>query len=444
MSAVQRIRDGLTNVLSGLGGPFDKRASTAYARTRVSDAQIEAAYAENWLYRQCIDAPSFDLFRDWRRWDGEPEIVEALEAEEKRLDVRGKFERAHRMARAWGGALIVIAKGSEDLAQPLEAMGPGALSAVNVVPRRDVTTHGLVDDLTSPRFCEPLYYEYYGLGAGRRRIIHPSRVVRFDGPENPQRPSTGDYWGLSVVQLIDEAINDFMSASANMTALVHEAKIDVFGIPNLAEMLALDNGDAALRRMQANNAAKSTVNAVFRDAEETYEQKQINFSGLPDVVRQLLSHVSAAADVPMTRLAGQSPGGLNATGDGDMNNYLDRLAGEQQNIIRPRLDDFDVWLAASAGVPYSEASYTFAPLKQMSEKEISELTERNAKSLQTMAASMADTRAIDGIAEQMMRASPVFVGADSVFDGLPTDDGEDLGEPLAFEGAETQEGGDDV
>jgi len=34
---------------------------------------------------------------------------------------------------------------------------------------------------------------------------------------------------------------------------------------------------------------------------------------------------SGAADIPMTRLLGQSPAGMNATGDGDMRNYYDRI-----------------------------------------------------------------------------------------------------------------------
>jgi uncharacterized protein len=35
--------------------------------------------------------------------------------------------------------------------------------------------------------------------------------------------------------------------------------------------------------------------------------------------------VSGAADIPVTRLLGQSPAGMNATGTSDMKNYHDRI-----------------------------------------------------------------------------------------------------------------------
>ena len=58
---------------------------------------------------------------------------------------------------------------------------------------------------------------------------------------------------------------------------------------------------------------------------ETYQQKQISFASLPDVARLFLQIASGAADIPVTRMLGQAPAGLNATGDSDTRNYYDRV-----------------------------------------------------------------------------------------------------------------------
>src|SRR6185312_12636580 len=47
--------------------------------------------------------------------------------------------------------------------------------------------------------------------------------------------------------------------------------------------------------------------------------------------------LSAASDIPATRFLGQSPGGLNATGDSDLENYYGRLEGEQEQTLKPQL-----------------------------------------------------------------------------------------------------------
>lgn len=427
--------DGLKNVLSGMGGQFDKRTHRSFVSSVMADEQIEAAYQDGWLIRQCIDVPSFDLFRKWRVWEGDPDAVARVEAEEKRLDVRGAFEKAHRLSRIWGGSLLVIGKGSEALDAPLTAMGPGGMSAVNAIPRRYVRARGADDDLASPTFGRPEYYEYSPRRGGQLKI-HPSRVIRFDGPYNPRQDREDDQWGMSVVHILNDAVSDFLAAKGAMAALVDEAKVDVYGIPGLSDKLMTREGDQKLlARLQLNNSAKSFAHGVYMDAAETYEQKQVSFQGLAQVVAALFAHVAAAADIPMTRFAGQSPGGLNSTGEGDLGNYLDRLAGEQQNVIRPRLDDFDVWLMASAGVTTDDVQSDFVPLRQLTEQEQSEVAERNAKSFQIMATSMVNTSAMDAIGEAMMRASPVFVGADKAFNDQdkldePLDEGDDEADGL--------------
>lgn len=58
-------------------------------------------------------------------------------------------------------------------------------------------------------------------------------------------------------------------------------------------------------------------------------------AGLPETLSALAVRLAAAADIPVTLLLGQSPAGLNATGDSDLRNYYDRRRSDQRSKVLP-------------------------------------------------------------------------------------------------------------
>ena len=46
---------------------------------------------------------------------------------------------------------------------------------------------------------------------------------------------------------------------------------------------------------------------------ETWARQKIDFGGLPEMVRTFLQVAAGAADIPVTRLLGQSPSGMSAS-----------------------------------------------------------------------------------------------------------------------------------
>ena len=76
---------------------------------------------------------------------------------------------------------------------------------------------------------------------------------------------------------------------------------------------------------------------------------------------RFLQSVSGAADIPGTRLLGQSPAGMNATGESDLRNYYDRL----QAMFR--MDE--ALIRSALGSRPADVYYDWAPLWGMSEKE---------------------------------------------------------------------------
>jgi hypothetical protein len=95
---------------------------------------------------------------------------------------------------------------------------------------------------------------------------------------------------------------------------------------------------------------------------------------------------SGAADIPATRLLGQTPGGLQSTGQSDIRNYYDRISAGQNLEVRPALSRLDEILIRSAlGSRPDAVQYTWAPLWQMTEVEKADVFAKKAKGTKDIA-----------------------------------------------------------
>jgi hypothetical protein len=125
---------------------------------------------------------------------------------------------------------------------------------------------------------------------------------------------------------------------------------------------------------------------VVLDKEDEYTQKTINFSQLPEVQRLQLQIVSGAADIPASRFLGQSPSGLNATGEGDEKNYYNRIGAEQELTLREPLEKLlNVVVRSALGSRPDDCWFTFNPLWQMSEKEKADIFKTKADAARVLA-----------------------------------------------------------
>ena len=83
------------------------------------------------------------------------------------------------------------------------------------------------------------------------------------------------------------------------------------------------------------------------------------------MVRCFLQVAAGAADIPVTRLLGQSPSGLSATGESDTRNYYDMIAARQDLDLRPQLERLDRLMLRSEGLDPDGLTFAFRPLWQL-------------------------------------------------------------------------------
>lgn len=398
----QRVGDSLTNLVSRMGTERDKASASHYVLTLLDDMQLLAAYKTAWLPKKIIDIPAFDSVRAWRDWqakgsgqkaktkDERDGQIAPIEAEEKRLNVKAKVLEAKIKARLWGGAAIMLGTGDPDPSKPLnvEAVKKGGLKYLTVLTRRQLTAGDIDRDPASEFYGKPGHYLLTSGNAGQLRI-HPSRLVIFHGSQqvDDDLVTVNQGWGDSVLQSTLDAIKQADSTAGNIASLVFEAKIDIIRVPNFMANL----GDASYRsklieRYTLAATAKGINGTLMLDKEEEYETKTANFGTLPDVLDRFMQIASGAADIPMTRLFGMSPAGMNSTGESDLRNYYDRISAMQELEQGPAMHVMDECIIRSAlGSRDPDIYYKWAPLWSMSEKEQADVFKTKADGARAIA-----------------------------------------------------------
>ena len=361
-------KDGLQNVVSGLGTAKGKRGSNEFVLGILNSYQeLDAAYQTNWIARQIVDVPAGDMTREWRTIKSDQ--AEEIQREEQRLSLKIACNDALSWARLYGGAGILMLT-NQDLGKPLDVrkIKKGDLERLLVLDRWDMQPYSINQhDILSSNYLMPDFYTVQG-GAQQ---IHWTHFAKFQGAKLPRRQMALTLgWGDSELRKCMEDLYDTVSAKGGISELMQEANVDVITREGLADELAGDQDEAITERYQLFSQLKSIVNMALLDGSETYDRKTLQLSGVAPILEQLMVWLSGCSKIPMTKLFGTSAKGLNATGEGDLSNYYDDIRGDQTTQLAQPLDYLDQILVRSAvGIMPDDYDYVWNPLKQMNQVE---------------------------------------------------------------------------
>lgn len=381
------ITDGMANVAAGLGAANPKQGH-GYV-THDSHALAELAYRGSTWFRRIVDAFAEDSTRAWRQWNASTDVISAMEKEERRLGLKRAVNAALVAREVFGGSLIVpIGLGTKpDKPLNLRTVGKGAIKSLVVLNRYQVTAGPPITDIESPYFGQPEYYEVAS-GTSAAVRYHPSRVARFTSLTMQGLTTLNDGWGDSLWTRISDAVQNSETGATVLSELMLEAKVDIIKMPDLAANMATEKDEQALiRRMTISNSIKSINNALLLDGSDEYEQKQVNFAGLPDVAMTLLKIMCGAAGMPETRLLGAQAKGLSNGGDADLKNYYDSVNARQELHMDPALKPLDDIIMMSAlGKEEPDLWHKWSPLYAMTAKEVAEVEKAYAEAVDKIAA----------------------------------------------------------
>ena len=373
---------GIVNPSTGMGTGLDHSQSSFFTPTRFYwSAPLEILCVESWAARNFVDIPINDMFHGWRIFtDASDAHIDAMTKVEADLKVVAKLRQAMKAARQYGTGVLVMMTKEAPMESPLIAkrIRPGDLTNLLVLNRFELSVQERDLDMHSPTYLQPLSYQLHPT-RGEGRLVHASRVIRFDGITSASDSGFTRYeqdWGVSdLVPLINTFLQDETVVSA-IAHLTHEASIPVLRVNQLREALAggthEDDPDAPniddIGR--SVNQTKSIHRLLMLDKEkEDFDRIAVQFGGLGDLMDKFPERVAAAARIPRTRWLGSSPGGLNATGDSDMDNYVMSIETHRDDLLSDPLRALDAVLAPHAGIGPEPLMFAWVPLREQTEEQ---------------------------------------------------------------------------
>lgn len=384
-----RALDAFTNMLARLGaGTPNLLEGTEYTTERMTRdfATLNALYRESWIVRRIVDVIPADMLKNWITITSgiEPAVEKKISLALRRTQLIDKLKRGMQWGRLYGGALgiMLVKHQGNDLTTPLrlDYIMPGDFAGMLIFDRWNGVSPSseLVDDVTDPEYSYPKYYTISDPTNGGMVQIHHSRCIRFPGNLLPYWEELSELqWGASVIEPIMDDLKKRDNVSWNIAQLTFMANLRVLKMEDLGQLLA--STDAISQRelyntIQAQNILMSNMGLQIMDSKDSMETHQYTFGGLADVYQQFLMDIAGAAEMPVTKLFGRSPAGLNATGESDLQNYYDMIAEKQESYLRPILNKvLPPFIISTLGSMPDDFDFDFDPVAEPSDKERAEL-----------------------------------------------------------------------
>jgi len=304
-------------------------------------------YEMCWEARKIVRIPVEDALR--KPWEVE-EIPDAMLEVLKEQNVKFKFEeslsKAMMLERLLGGCIQFFGMDSEtdDVSKPYRArVSPDKLRFINTIPLSRISRVNWETNPLKEGYMRPHEFIING------HTMHISRCVLWDGEPlfDPYdfaltqfRANLAGFGPSKLAPIWDDIIKAVGTRQAAYQLIQTNNSI-IMAVSELQDLMATNPGKANLTKLKeiANNLSLYRAAIINKDKVDI-SQSAASFGSVPELLMTFLQVLSAASDIPATRFLGQAPGGLNATGESDLENYYNMIDALQRKRIEPAIRKF--------------------------------------------------------------------------------------------------------
>lgn len=382
-------QDGWQSTLTGLGTWRDKLESVLHKPDpRLTPQQCAALYSHDDMAARIVDQLPLDATRPGltvavqtdKPEDGIKQGGEMVKALHSTGAMKSAFQ-AWKFGRLMGGAAawVIVDDGKMQL-EPLDLDSSYTVRGFHVLELWELRVVKRYDNILDPRFDQPELFAMMTRSGKTIEggLIHESRLIRFEGIDESDlvlQERLYGWGGCSVLQRPHRAVRNFQSFWSNITHLTQDSGQGVFKIKGLVEALSTGNMALVNKRLLSTDSERSNVRALAVDADmEDFQRNSIQLTGLDGLADRFAVRLAAAARMPVTVLMGQSPAGLNATGESDLRLWYDQVDQVRQSEYLPQIKRLiDILWHAKNGPTGGKAPAAYScelgALRQMSEAE---------------------------------------------------------------------------
>lgn len=353
---------------------------------------LEWIHRGSWLGGVAVDVVADDMTRAGVDLKGQlhPDQVEAIQESANGLGVWNQINDTVKWSRLYGGALAVMLIDGQDPSTPLRlnTIRKGQFRGLLVLDRWMVEPS--LEDLVQeygPDLGLPKFYRVTADAPALPKMkIHYSRCLRLEGIRLPywQRVME-NMWGISVLERLYDRMIAFDSATTGAAQLVYKSYLRTFKVENLREIAA--SGGPALQGLTqyVNMMARfqSIEGITMIDAKDDFVVDTHGaFGGLDEVINQLGQQLSGALQIPLVRLFGQSPAGLNSSGESDLRTYYDNIKNQQKARLGVPVTRIYRAIAASEGIKLPDGfQIDFRSLWQLTDTQKADIAGKVAEAI---------------------------------------------------------------
>jgi phage-related protein (TIGR01555 family) len=340
-------KDSYANLSARIGlgsGSIQDASSYQFSPISRNRVQLEFAYRSSWTCGMAIDLVAEDMTRAGINIlsDDDPNDIKKLNNALIQMKIWDRLNQTIKWSRLYGGAIAVMMIDGQSLETPLtnlDTIRRGQFKGILVLDRWLIQPS--LDDLVTEFGADIGYPRFYTVIADAQALvnmkIHYSRVIRMEGIDIPYWQKVAENgWGISVLERIWDRIVAFDSATEGMAQLVYKAHLRTIKIKGLRDIIATGGKaiEGLAKSMESIRQYQTTEGLTILDKDDDFEVQTYSFTGLPETILQLGQQLSGGTQIPLVRFFGQSPAGLNSTGESDLITYYDGVNTKQESMMR--------------------------------------------------------------------------------------------------------------
>jgi phage-related protein (TIGR01555 family) len=319
-------------------------------------------------YRVISSVIATEMTRKWIKLEASEGDEEAEDKTDKikeledyldRLNVRDVFYQLAEQDGFFGRTHLYLDTGDTDdrdeLAQDL-GDGRNDRSKMKVNPKNPLQRLAVIE----PIWCYPQRYnsndplrpDWYNpeVWFCMSKEIHASRLLTFVGNKVPDilKPAYA-FGGLSRSQIAKPYVDNWLTTRQSVNDLIHSFSVMVL-MTDMSAMISSSNaaldgsdagsttGDAMFNRLDMFNSLRDNrgIFALNKDTED-FKNVTTPLSTLDSLQAQSQEHMASVSRIPLVKLLGVSPAGLNASSEGEIRAFYDTIHAFQEQFFRPGL-----------------------------------------------------------------------------------------------------------
>lgn len=413
-----------TEGLEFLGYPYLAELAQRPEYRRIVEI-IAQEMTRKWIRVTSADDGDENKENDKARSDKIAKIVEEME----RLNVRENFKIIAEQDGFFGRAHLYLDTGASDDSEELKLpIGDGhdKLSKSKVGKDKPLVALRPVEAVwtypTNYNSNDPLKGDWYNpdMWFVMGKQVHVSRLLPFIGRPVPDllKPAYS-FGGLAMTQMAKPYVDNWLQTRQSVNDLISAFSVMVLST-NMSSVLQGGGMEQEMARAAIFNNLRNNRGVFMVDkSEEEFKNVSAPIAGLHELQAQAQEHMASVCGIPLVKLLGITPSGLNASSEGEIRVFYDTIAAYQESFYRDNLNKVLGFIQLSLfGEVDDSIVFQFEPLFSLTEKELAEARKAEAETDQIYidagVVSPAEVR-------QRLASDP-----DSSYDGLDPDDLPDL------------------